>query len=54
MYDSCNCEKSEECMCAAVSSYVYACSAEGIHLSGWRETICGELNTEHCSVLLWK
>lgn len=42
MYDSCNCEKSEDCMCAAVSAYVYACSAAGIHLSGWRSTICSE------------
>ncbi|XP_013768755.1 mucin-5AC-like [Pundamilia nyererei] len=41
MYDTCNCEKSEDCMCAAVSSYVYACSAAGVHISGWRKTICG-------------
>uniref|UniRef100_A0AAQ4QD45 VWFD domain-containing protein n=1 Tax=Gasterosteus aculeatus aculeatus TaxID=481459 RepID=A0AAQ4QD45_GASAC len=41
MYDSCSCEKMEDCMCAAVSSYVYACSAAGIHISGWRKTICG-------------
>uniref|UniRef100_A0A3P9D1T0 Mucin-5AC-like n=1 Tax=Maylandia zebra TaxID=106582 RepID=A0A3P9D1T0_9CICH len=39
MYDTCNCEKSEDCMCAAVSSYVYACSAAGVHISGWRKTI---------------
>uniref|UniRef100_A0A3Q2DBH1 Mucin-5AC-like n=1 Tax=Cyprinodon variegatus TaxID=28743 RepID=A0A3Q2DBH1_CYPVA len=44
MYDSCNCEKSEECMCAAVSSYVYACSAAGVHIRGWRETICGKFS----------
>uniref|UniRef100_A0A4W5NJZ7 MUC5A protein n=1 Tax=Hucho hucho TaxID=62062 RepID=A0A4W5NJZ7_9TELE len=42
MYDSCNCEKSEDCMCAAVSSYVHACAAEGIQLSGWRDTICSD------------
>ncbi|XP_052318474.1 mucin-5AC-like isoform X50 [Oncorhynchus keta] len=42
MYDSCNCEKSEDCMCAAVSSYVHACAAEGIQLSGWRDTICNK------------
>lgn len=29
-------------MCAAVSSYVHACSAAGVHISGWRDTICGE------------
>ncbi|XP_039982431.1 mucin-5AC-like [Xiphias gladius] len=45
MYDSCNCEKSEDCMCAAVSSYVYACSAAGVHISGWRSTICGKFST---------
>ncbi|CAK6975861.1 mucin-5AC-like [Scomber scombrus] len=42
MYDSCNCEKSEDCMCAAVSSYVHACTAAGIQISGWRKTICGK------------
>lgn len=42
VYDSCNCGTSEDCMCAAVSAYVYACSEAGIHLKGWRSTICGE------------
>ncbi|XP_034418303.1 mucin-5AC-like [Cyclopterus lumpus] len=42
MYDSCNCENSEDCMCAAVSSYVHACAAAGIQMSGWRKTICGK------------
>ncbi|XP_028297213.1 mucin-5AC-like [Gouania willdenowi] len=45
MYDTCSCEKSEECMCAAISSYVFACSAAGIHLSGWREGICEKYST---------
>uniref|UniRef100_A0A674A7Z4 Intestinal mucin-like protein n=1 Tax=Salmo trutta TaxID=8032 RepID=A0A674A7Z4_SALTR len=45
MYDSCNCEKSEDCMCAAVSSYVHACAAEGIQLRGWRDTICNKFAT---------
>ncbi|XP_032367717.1 mucin-5AC [Etheostoma spectabile] len=45
MYDSCNCEISEDCMCAAVSSYVYACAAAGIQLTGWRATICGKFST---------
>ncbi|KAJ7995021.1 hypothetical protein DPEC_G00255580 [Dallia pectoralis] len=40
IYDTCNCEKSEDCMCAAISSYVHACSAAGVQLSGWRDTIC--------------
>ncbi|CAB1452923.1 unnamed protein product [Pleuronectes platessa] len=42
MYDSCNCEKSEECMCAAVSSYVHACASAGIQINGWRKIICGK------------
>uniref|UniRef100_A0A8C9X587 VWFD domain-containing protein n=1 Tax=Sander lucioperca TaxID=283035 RepID=A0A8C9X587_SANLU len=45
MYDTCNCETSEDCMCAAVSSYVYACAAAGIQLTGWRATICGKFST---------
>ncbi|CAL8403841.1 unnamed protein product, partial [Boreogadus saida] len=42
MYDSCNCEHSEDCMCAAVSSYVYACSLAGVKLSDWRSVICSK------------
>ena len=34
MFDTCNCEKSEDCMCAALSSYVRACAARGVLLSG--------------------
>uniref|UniRef100_A0A8C5WLY9 VWFD domain-containing protein n=1 Tax=Leptobrachium leishanense TaxID=445787 RepID=A0A8C5WLY9_9ANUR len=40
MFDTCNCAKSEECMCAALSSYVYACARQGITLSGWRQNAC--------------
>lgn len=42
MYDSCNCRKSEDCLCAAVSSYAHACASAGIQIIGWRNTICGE------------
>ncbi|KAM7002339.1 mucin-5B-like [Tautogolabrus adspersus] len=42
MYDSCNSDNSEKSMCAAVSAYVFECSAAGISLSGWREEICGQ------------
>lgn len=42
VYDSCACDKSEECMCAAVSAYVYACSEAGIHIHNWRSTTCGK------------
>ncbi|XP_031418356.2 mucin-2-like [Clupea harengus] len=45
MYDSCNCHKSEDCMCAALSSYVQACSARGILFPGWRNTTCGNATT---------
>nr|CAI9704873.1 unnamed protein product [Rangifer tarandus platyrhynchus] len=40
MFDTCNCEKSEDCMCAALSSYVRACASRGILLSGWRDGVC--------------
>ncbi|XP_060899409.1 mucin-5B-like [Labrus mixtus] len=42
MYDSCNCDNSEDCMCAAVSAYVLACSAAGVTLRNWRKNICGQ------------
>ncbi|MGH0127546.1 UNVERIFIED_CONTAM: hypothetical protein FKN15_031300 [Acipenser sinensis] len=45
MYDSCNCEKSEDCMCAAISSYVRACAAKGVQLDGWRSSICTKYST---------
>nr|XP_025142814.1 mucin-5AC isoform X4 [Bubalus bubalis] len=40
LFDTCNCEKSEDCMCAALSSYVRACAAWGVLLSGWRDGVC--------------
>nr|XP_045751167.1 mucin-5AC [Mirounga angustirostris] len=40
MFDTCNCEKSEDCLCAALSSYVHACTAKGVLLSGWRDGMC--------------
>ncbi|KAJ8394967.1 hypothetical protein AAFF_G00040900 [Aldrovandia affinis] len=45
MYDSCNCEKSDDCMCAAISSYVHACMAKGVQLDGWRDTVCTKYST---------
>ncbi|XP_073410389.1 mucin-2-like [Dendrobates tinctorius] len=47
MFDSCNCAKSEECMCAALSSYVRACAKAGIYLTGWRKNVC-QLSTTTC------
>ncbi|XP_053103873.1 mucin-5B-like [Hemicordylus capensis] len=45
MFDTCNCERSEDCMCAALSSYVRACAAKGIQLSGWRTNVCTKYTT---------
>ncbi|XP_053709341.1 mucin-5B-like [Synchiropus splendidus] len=45
MYDTCSCEKSEDCMCAAASAYVYACSAAGVQLTGWRDVMCSKFST---------
>ncbi|XP_075043963.1 uncharacterized protein LOC142103722 [Mixophyes fleayi] len=38
--DTCSCKDSEECMCAALSSYVYACAKKSVSLIGWRDTVC--------------
>ncbi|XP_037398966.1 mucin-2-like [Pygocentrus nattereri] len=46
IYDTCNCAKSEECMCAAVSSYVYACAAKRVQLHGWRNATCGRFSAD--------
>ncbi|KAL6474544.1 hypothetical protein MHYP_G00181050 [Metynnis hypsauchen] len=46
IYDTCNCAKSEECMCAAVSSYVYACAAKRVRLHGWRNATCGRFSAD--------
>ncbi|NXG39655.1 MUC5A protein, partial [Dromaius novaehollandiae] len=45
IFDTCNCEKSEDCMCAALSSYVRACAAKGVLLTGWRSTVCKKYTT---------
>ncbi|XP_053496889.1 mucin-2 [Ictalurus furcatus] len=46
-YDACVCAHSEDCMCAAVSSYVHACAARGVMLKGWRDIICNTF-TQNC------
>ncbi|XP_053219037.1 mucin-5B-like [Podarcis raffonei] len=45
MFDTCNCERSEDCMCAALSSYVRACAAEKVELPGWRTNVCSRYTT---------
>ncbi|KAM9302201.1 mucin-2-like [Gastrophryne carolinensis] len=42
MFDTCNCEKSEDCMCASLSAYVHACAVKGIILTEWRNTVCSK------------
>ncbi|XP_059007752.1 mucin-5AC [Mustela lutreola] len=42
MFDTCNCEKSEDCLCAALSSYVHACASKGVLLRGWRDGVCAK------------
>lgn len=34
-------------MCAAISSYVHACAAEGISLDGWRSNMCSRCSHVH-------
>ncbi|KAM6960634.1 mucin-5B-like [Aplochiton taeniatus] len=46
IYDTCACENSEACMCAAVSSYVHACAAAGVLLTDWRNTLCQKYSTD--------
>ncbi|NXX53565.1 MUC5A protein, partial [Scopus umbretta] len=45
IFDTCTCENSEDCLCAALSSYVRACAAKGIPLHGWRTAVCSKYTT---------
>lgn len=49
VYASCNCEKSESCLCAVFSSYARACASKGVFLTDWRENVCGK-DFFHCAV----
>lgn len=53
MFDTCNCERSEDCMCAALSSYVRACAAEKVELPGWRTNVCCKSSKQPSRVLKW-
>ncbi|XP_035520751.1 mucin-2-like [Morone saxatilis] len=46
-YASCNCDKSEACLCAVFSSYARACASKGVFLTGWRENVCDKY-TKSC------
>ncbi|XP_060132764.1 mucin-5B-like [Zootoca vivipara] len=45
VYDTCNAEKSKEALCSVFSGYARDCAARGIHLKGWRDSIC-DVSTE--------
>ncbi|XP_042670997.1 mucin-5AC-like [Centrocercus urophasianus] len=45
MFDTCNCQNSEGCLCASLSSYVRACAARGIQINGWRTNVCSKYTT---------
>ncbi|XP_068115918.1 mucin-5AC-like [Hyperolius riggenbachi] len=40
LFDTCSCQRVEDCLCASLSSYVWACAVAGVIISGWRENIC--------------
>ncbi|KAK7892113.1 hypothetical protein WMY93_024076 [Mugilogobius chulae] len=40
IYDTCASENSEKALCAAISSYVYDCTAAGVTLNDWRKDVC--------------
>ncbi|CAL8261594.1 unnamed protein product [Merluccius merluccius] len=45
IYATCNCEKTEACMCAVFSSYARACAVKGVFLSDWRVNVCDKYTT---------
>ncbi|CAF91948.1 unnamed protein product, partial [Tetraodon nigroviridis] len=47
IYASCNCEKSETCLCAVFSTYARACASKGVFLTNWDENVC-EKYTQSC------
>uniref|UniRef100_A0A8B9FLX0 Mucin 2, oligomeric mucus/gel-forming n=2 Tax=Amazona TaxID=12929 RepID=A0A8B9FLX0_9PSIT len=47
-YDTCLCEDSEECLCAALSSYSRACAFKGIIVEGWRQSVCSKYEVSAC------
>ncbi|XP_062277536.1 mucin-2-like [Scomber scombrus] len=46
-YATCNCEKSEACLCAVFSSYARACASNGVFLTNWRDNVCDKY-TKSC------
>ncbi|MEQ2316006.1 hypothetical protein AMECASPLE_028228, partial [Ameca splendens] len=54
IFDTCACENSEKCMCAALSSYVHACAAEDVFLKGWRKDVCKKYTTDCPATFVYK
>ncbi|OCT83942.1 hypothetical protein XELAEV_18022081mg [Xenopus laevis] len=48
MFDTCNCEKSEDCMCASLSSYSRTCVTKGVKLTGWQANTPCSKYTKYC------
>ncbi|XP_019712599.1 mucin-5AC-like [Hippocampus comes] len=53
IYDTCAGEKSLDSVCAAMSSYVRACAAAGVSLTGWRDVVCGKYTSNCPSTLVF-
>ncbi|XP_053740798.1 mucin-5AC-like [Synchiropus splendidus] len=53
IYDTCTCRNSDACMCAAIASYVQACAAEGVSLTGWRDNMCQTYTTRCPSTFVY-
>ncbi|XP_068115744.1 mucin-5AC-like [Hyperolius riggenbachi] len=47
LFDTCSCKRAEDCLCASLSSYAWACAAAGVVICGWRENICRNF-LKHC------
>ncbi|KAM3920273.1 mucin-5AC-like [Leptodactylus fuscus] len=43
--DTCSCDNSEDCMCAALFSYYKICAAKGIILTDWQTVVCNRFTT---------
>ncbi|XP_056382867.1 mucin-5AC-like isoform X2 [Hyla sarda] len=42
LMDTCSCDKSEDCMCAALFSYYKICAARGIIITDWQTNVCSQ------------
>ncbi|XP_073514814.1 uncharacterized protein [Phyllobates terribilis] len=42
LMDTCSCDNSEDCMCAALFSYTKKCAAKGSIINNWQNTVCSK------------